>query len=55
MIVILHVDDLIVAGKVEYAESPRKVLNTYFPTKDFGELAHYYGCSIPRAVGTVAL
>lgn len=48
MILIAYVDDLIVVGKVNDVEEPRKHTKNSFPTKNLGKLVHNSGCSLSR-------
>ena len=48
IMVLVHVDDTIVAAKGDDANSLCKHLNSFFPTNNLGEITHYMGCSFKR-------
>ena len=44
----IHVDDMVVAGKKDDCDKLRKYLNEAFPLNDLGNLNHYVGCTFER-------
>ena len=46
--ILLHVDNMVVAGKNDECAALHKFLNLKFPTNNLSELAYFMGCSFSR-------
>ena len=48
LIMAVHVDDMVVAGKADDCSALCDFLNKSFPTNNLGELKQYTGCAFRR-------